>query len=137
MKKLSNSAGKLRRKIKFIKSLNNLKLVKGNIALLSGENSFLSLNELESIRQIISKKIKLNKGSFWLKSFNLKPVFKKAKNSRMGKGKGSISHNVYFIKKNQIILEIASISTKISEKLLHSIKNKISFKVKIVKSLIR
>ena len=67
------------------------KLKFGTIGLKAVNSAIISSRHIEASRQAISRKIK-RKGKLWIRIFPDLPVTAKSLASRMGKGKGSISH---------------------------------------------
>ena len=66
------------------------KLKFGTFGLKAAESGTISAKQLESARQSIMRKIN-RKGKLWVRVFPSLPVTKKATESRMGKGKGSVN----------------------------------------------
>lgn len=98
---------KLKKKFRLKKQNNkskNCNIHYSNFALQSVENNNISLKQIESFQKIIKKKLK--KFNLLLKIPINHPITKKNKNSRMGKGKGSIEYFVSKIKRGQIVFEL-------------------------------
>jgi large subunit ribosomal protein L16 len=70
-------------------------------------------------------------GKLWIKLFTNIPITKKALASRMGKGKGNISHWVSIVKKGQVLFEISGISKNKAFFVLKKSKTKLPIKTKI------
>jgi large subunit ribosomal protein L16 len=60
-------------------------------------------------------------------------ITKKPLSSRMGKGKGSISHWVSIIKKGQIIFEISGISDIMANIIFNRCRKQLPLKLKLIK----
>ncbi len=75
------------RKLEF--KANNLKF--GTIGLKAAESGIIKSNQILAAKQIITKKIK-KKGKLWVKIFTDLSITSKPIGTRMGKGKGPISH---------------------------------------------
>jgi large subunit ribosomal protein L16 len=84
------------------------KLVFGTSGLKSMESGTISARQIEACRQAISRKIK-RKGKLWIRIFPDIPVFSKPTASRMGKGKGSISHWGVKVSGGTVLFEICGI----------------------------
>lgn len=84
----------------------------GNFGLKSISRGFLTSNQIESARKVISKYIK-KEGKIWIRVFPDKPISKKPIDLRMGNGKGDIVYYVFSIKPGKIIYEI-NCSSKIT-----------------------
>lgn len=80
----------------------------GEIGLKASSSGIITASQLESARRIITRKIK-RKGKLWLRIFPDFPVTSKPKESRMGKGKGSVSHWAVKIKSGVTLFEICGI----------------------------
>nr|YP_010199812.1 ribosomal protein L16 [Gracilaria tikvahiae]UAD89820.1 ribosomal protein L16 [Gracilaria tikvahiae] len=100
----------------------------------------LTKNQLNALKWIILKKLKLvtnNKKTFrfWtILSLNL-TLTKFNIESRMGKGKGSIYTQAIYIRPGMILFEFDNITEQQMQNLFNYILKKISFKVKVTKSL--
>ena len=95
--------GKLR-KLDFKKN----KLRFGTIGLKAVNSAILSARQIEASRQAISRKIK-KKGKLWIRVFPDLPITSKPIASRMGKGKGNLSHWGARIKKGSVLFEICGV----------------------------
>lgn len=84
------------------------KLVFGNIGLKASESGIITARQIEACRQTISRKIK-RKGKLWIRIFPDIPVLAKPTASRMGKGKGSISHWGVKVSGGTVLFEIFGI----------------------------
>ena len=62
-----------------------------------------------------------------------KPVSKKPAETRMGKGKGDVSHWVAVVLPGRILFEVAGVSENLSVEALRRAASKIPFKTKIVR----
>lgn len=105
------------KKIKF-KKVKKGKLVKleyksnvlkfGTIGLKASEAGIINARQIEACRQAMSRKIK-KKGKIWIRIFPDLPITAKPISSRMGKGKGAISHWGARVKGGSILFEICGI----------------------------
>lgn len=84
------------------------KLVFGTIGLKAKESGIISARQIEACRQSISRKIK-RKGKFWVRIFPNLPITSKPTASRMGKGKGSISHWGVKVSGGTVLFELCGI----------------------------
>ena len=76
---------------------------------------------------------KLNKtGKVWLREFPCFPVTRKPNETRMGKGKGSVSFWASYVHKGKIIFEICGVLSREGKQALNSGGNKLPVKIKIV-----
>jgi len=98
-------------KSKLRKYISNSTLTFGIFGLKALESGYVTLKQLESAKQAISKKMN-KKGKIWTKIVVNKPVTKKPLEVRMGKGKGSLSHNVACVRGGSILFEVCGLSKK-------------------------
>ena len=80
----------------------------GTIGLKSAKSGIITARQLESARQAINRKIS-RKGKLWVRVFPNLPVTSKPSESRMGKGKGPVSHWVSKVKAGQLIFELYNV----------------------------
>jgi large subunit ribosomal protein L16 len=102
-----------------------------NFALQSLEPVWLTINQIESARKIISKNLK-KIGKFYIKIFADKPITKKAKETRMGSGKGNVDHWVAVIKPGMILFEISGVEKNLCIEIFKKIQYKLPIKTKIL-----
>ena len=105
----------------------------GTIGLKSVNSAIISARQLEATRQAISRKIK-KKGKIWIRVFPDLPITAKPISSRMGKGKGSLSHWGTRVKGGTILFEICGVKDpKIVLAALKTGAAKLPLKTKIIK----
>ncbi len=109
----------------------NYKLFYGSYGIQIVEPAWLSSQLLETIRKLISRYTKRT-GKLWFKIFPDKPITARAKESRMGSGKGSVIYWVAIVKPNTILLELGNISKVLAYKALTAIAYKLPVKSKII-----
>lgn len=92
----------------------------------------IKFKQIEACRRTIKRGLS-KKDNLWIKIFTDIPVTKKPSSSRMGKGKGNVSHWIAAVSRGQILFEI-SIS-KINKALLifRKAKTKLPIKTKFIK----
>lgn len=106
------------------------KLSFGEIGLKSTVSGTITARQIEAARQSITRKIK-RKGKIWIKIFPHMPVTSKPTESRMGKGKGSVSHWCAYVKGGTTLFEICGVSKSIAIEALTSGSSKLPVKTKI------
>ena len=106
------------------------KLKFGNVGLKAKKSGILTARQLESARQAINRKIN-RKGKLWIRIYPDLPVTSKPSESRMGKGKGVVSHWVTKIKAGQFIFEMCGIPKNIALMAFNSGKSKLPFKTTV------
>lgn len=109
------------------------KLRFGTVGLKAVNSAIITARQLEASRQAISRKIK-KKGKIWIRIFPDLPITAKPISSRMGKGKGSVSHWAVRVKGGSMLFEICGIKDpKIIESALRTGSAKLPLKTKISK----
>ena len=111
------------------KTFKGQKIIFGNFALKSLENARITSKQIESARKVLTRKMK-RLGKLWIRIFPDTPITQKPTETRMGKGKGSVSFWVAKIKKGQILFEINGFSKEDSKKILQSGTNKLPVQTK-------
>ena len=84
------------------------KLNFGNIGLKTIESGIIHARHIEASRQAISRKTK-RKGKIWIRIFPDIPISSKPTESRMGKGKGSLSHWGSRVRGGNVLFELSGI----------------------------
>ena len=106
------------------------KLSFGDIGVKSLMSGTITSRQIESARQAITRKIK-RRGKVWIKIFPYMPITSKPTESRMGKGKGSVSHWGAFVKKGTTLFEICGVPKNTAIEALKSGSAKLPVKTKI------
>lgn len=83
-------------------------LIFGEYGLKALENGFVKNNQIEAVRVVVTRKLR-GAGRLWIKIFPHKPVTKKPAETRMGKGKGDLSHWVGVARRGKILFELGGI----------------------------
>ena len=104
----------------------------GDYGLAAAEPGWITSNQIESARIVLSKRIKKG-GQVWIKIFPHKPVTKKPAETRMGSGKGSPEFWVAVVKPGRVMFEIGGIPDDISKEALLQAAYKMPIKCKVVK----
>jgi len=99
----------------------------GYISLKATKNCKLTYNQIEACRKSIRRALR-KQGSIWLRVFTNISITKKPLASRMGKGKGSHSHWIVYIRKGQVICEVISENYNRAIKALKNASKKLPFK---------
>ena len=102
----------------------------GDIGLKSTVSGTITARQIEAARQTITRKIK-RKGKIWIRIFPHTPVTSKPTESRMGKGKGAVSHWCAYVKGGTTLFEICGVSKSIAVEALKSGSYKLPVKTKI------
>ena len=114
-----------------INSKDNKRLLFGSIGLKSLESGRLTAKQIQSVKQVINKKIK-KIGRLKVNVFPQIPVSKKPVEVRMGKGKGNVDHWVFKVKAGTVLYEIETSSLLISTKAFELSQRRLPIKTKII-----
>ena len=113
------------------KELRGVEVAFGDLGLQALEPCWMTQRQLEAARRAIVRFVK-GRGKMWVRVFPDKPVTKKAAETRMGKGKGSVDHYVAVIKPGRIILEIGGLDIETSREALRLAAYKLPIKTQII-----
>ncbi len=104
----------------------------GDYGLMSLEPGWVSARQLEAARRAMVRAMR-RRGKVWFRVFPDKPITKRAAESRMGKGKGSVEFWAAVVKPGRIMFEVGGgISDEIAKEALRLASYKLSVKTKIV-----
>lgn len=104
----------------------------GDYGLQAIEPSWMTAQQIESVRMTISRRIK-KVGKLFLRVFPDKPVSKKPLETRMGKGKGNPEFWVAVVKRGRIICELSEVTEDVAKEILRIASYKLPMKTKFVK----
>nr|YP_009193379.1 ribosomal protein L16 [Nitzschia sp. IriIs04]BAT70304.1 ribosomal protein L16 [Nitzschia sp. IriIs04] len=107
------------------------KLYFGKFGLLALEATWVTTNQLESVRKVISNSTQ-REAKLWFRIFPDKPITLRSSESRMGSGKGSLDHWVSPVKLGTIILEIDYVSKEIAKNSLKLAAHKLPMKLEFI-----
>jgi large subunit ribosomal protein L16 len=102
----------------------------GELGLKAETAGMITARQIEAARRAIARKIK-RKGKIWICIFPDLPITAKPIESRMGKGKGSVSHWVARVRGGTTLFEVCGIPTHIAIEALRSGSKKLPMKTKI------
>jgi len=102
----------------------------GEIGLKATVSGLVTARQIEATRRAIARKIK-RKGKIWICIFPDLPVTAKATESRMGKGKGAVSHWVARVRGGTTLFEICGVPSHIAIEALKAGSQKLSIQTKI------
>ena len=104
----------------------------GHYGLQAVSCAYVTARQIESVRVVISRKLK-KIGTSFMRMFPQKPVTKKPAETRMGKGKGNPEFWVCPVKRGRVILEISGDFDIITaKKILKTASHKLPMKTKFV-----
>ena len=104
----------------------------GEYGLMATEGNWLTENQLEALRVVLSKAIGTI-GKIWIRVFPQLSLTRKPLEVRMGSGKGNPELFVAVVKKGTVICEIAGITEDQMKEALRKAGNKLNVTTKIVK----
>jgi large subunit ribosomal protein L16 len=105
-------------------------LIFGEVGLKAKIAGTISARQIEAARRAISKKIK-KIGKLWVRIFPDLPITAKPNESRMGKGKGLVSHWAARVKGGSILFEVCGVPYNIAVEALEAGSSKLPIKTKI------
>lgn len=108
-----------------------IRLIHGNYGIAAMEPSFITNNQIESARIVLSKYTK-KYGKMWITIFPDKPITKKPAETRMGSGKGNPEYFVAVVKPGRVMFEIDGLDDKTSREALKKAIQKLPIKCKIL-----
>ena len=107
------------------------KLAHGDYGIVALEPSFITNNQIEAARVVISKYTK-KYGKSWITIFPDKPITKKPAETRMGSGKGNPEYFVAVVKPGRVMFEISGLDEATSREALKKAIQKLPIKCKII-----
>jgi large subunit ribosomal protein L16 len=128
------------RKVKFRKSqkgkmrglaTNGDRLIFGEFGLKALENGMIRGSHMEACRVAVARKMK-GAGKLWFNIFPDKPVSKKPPETRMGKGKGELSHWVAVIHRGKVVMELSGVPEDFAKRVLRLVSFKLPVKTKFI-----
>lgn len=106
----------------------------GDYGLQSLEPVWMTSRQIEAARRAIVRFIR-RRGKVWIRVFPDKPYTKKAAETRMGKGKGSVEYYVAVVKPGRILFEMAGVPEDVAREALRLAAGKLPVKTKFVKRI--
>lgn len=106
----------------------------GEYGLQSLEPAWITSRQIEAARRAIVRHIR-RRGKVWIRLFPDKPVTKRAAETRMGKGKGSVDHWVAVVKPGRVMFELAGVSEEVAREAMRLASHKLPIKTRFVTRL--
>lgn len=128
------------RKVKYRKALKGKvrglatsgnKLHFGEYGLKAIENGIIRSNHIEACRVAAARKMK-GAGKIWINIFPYKPVTKKPAETRMGKGKGDLSHWICPIRRGRMLFEISGVPEEFAKVVCRLIAFKLPVRTRFI-----
>ncbi|NQU18609.1 50S ribosomal protein L16 [bacterium] len=103
----------------------------GEFGLKSLDNGWIKNTQIEAVRIIVARKLQ-GGGKLWIRIFPQKSVTNRPAETRMGKGKGEISHWVAVVKRGAILFELGGIPEELARIALRLSAFKLPLRTKFV-----
>jgi len=113
------------------KAMRGAEISFGEYALQALEPAWISARQIESARRTIVRNLK-RRGKVWIRIFPDKPITKRAAESRMGKGKGSVEFWAAVVKPGRILFEVGGVDADVAKHALKQATYKFPIKTKII-----
>lgn len=110
---------------------NGIEIEYGDVALVSLDTAFITPNQIEAARRVISHATK-RAGKVWIRIFPDQITTKKPANVRMGSGKGPMFRYVAPVQPGRIMFEIGGIDIKVASEALMRASKKLPVAVKLI-----
>jgi len=107
------------------------RVVFGEFGLQALEPSWVTANQIEAARIVISKSLKKG-GKVWIRVFPHKSVSKKPAETRMGGGKGDVDKYVAVVRPGTIIFEVTGLKKDQAYEILKQASYKLPMKARVV-----
>lgn len=107
------------------------KIIYGEYGLKAIDNGFIPAKQLEASRVVVARKLR-GSGRLWINAFPHKSITSKPAETRMGKGKGDLSHWVAVVRRGKIVVEIGGIPEDFAKQVLRLVAFKLSLRTKFV-----
>jgi len=104
----------------------------GTYALQATDRDFLTSRQIEAARRAIVRYIRRG-GKVWIRVFPDKPVTKRAAETRMGSGKGSVDHWVAPVRPGRILFEMAGVREELAREALRLASQKLPVRTQFIK----
>jgi len=104
----------------------------GDYGLQALEPAWITSRQIEAVRRTIMRHIR-RRGRVYIRIFPDKPVTKRAAESRMGKGKGSVDHWVAVVRPGRIMFEMAGMDDQTALEALRLASYKLPIATKVVR----
>ena len=103
----------------------------GEYGLKALENGFVPARQIEASRVVVARKLR-GTGKLWINAFPQKSITHKPAETRMGKGKGDLSHWVAVVRRGKIVFELGGVPEDFAKQVLRLVAFKLSVKTKFV-----
>lgn len=108
------------------------KLIFGDFGLQALEPAWITANQIEAARIVISRNLKKS-GKIWIRIFPHKSITKKPAETRMGGGKGDVDKYVAVVRPGTIMFEVTGLKEDQAFEVLTQAAYKLPIKARVVK----
>jgi large subunit ribosomal protein L16 len=113
------------------KAIRGSEVAFGEYGLQALEPCWMTSRQIEAARRAIVRYVRRG-GKVWIRVFPDKPVTKKAAETRMGSGKGSVDHWVAVIKPGRVLFEITGVPEESAREAMRLASHKLPIKAQFV-----
>ncbi|MEN8097480.1 MAG: 50S ribosomal protein L16 [Chloroflexota bacterium] len=106
-------------------------VVFGDYGLVSTEPAWITSRQIEAARRAMVRHMR-RRGKLWIRIFPDKSVTKRAAETRMGKGKGSVDHWVAVVKPGRVLFEISGVPQDQAKRAMNLAAYKLPIKCQFV-----
>lgn len=104
----------------------------GSFALQATDRDMLTSRQIEAARRAIVRYIPRG-GKVWIRIFPDKPITKRAAETRMGSGKGSVDHWVAPVRPGRVLFEMAGVREDLAREALRLAAQKLPVRTQFIK----
>jgi large subunit ribosomal protein L16 len=115
------------------KATSGLTVSFGSYGLKSLENCWVTAQQIEAARRVLTRYIKKG-GRIFIRIFPAKPVTAKGGEMPMGKGKGAVDHYVCVVKPGMVMFELEGVSETEAKEAMKFAGDKLPVKSRFVKA---
>lgn len=103
----------------------------GDFGIKAMEGKFITARQIEACRIAITRKLQRD-GNVWIRIFPDKPITKKAAETRMGSGKGTLDHFVSVVHPGRILFEVGGVNKELAREALRLAQFKLPIRTKFI-----
>jgi large subunit ribosomal protein L16 len=103
----------------------------GDYGLQTLEPAWITSRQIEAARRTMVRHMR-RRGKLWIRIFPDKSVTKRAAETRMGKGKGSVDHWVAVVKPGRVMFEIGGVTEDVAKEAMRLAAYKLPVKCQFV-----
>jgi large subunit ribosomal protein L16 len=103
----------------------------GTYGLQATESFYVTSRQIEAARRAVVRFIRRG-GKVWIRIFPDRPVTKRAAETRMGTGKGSVDHWVAPVRPGRVVMEMAGVREEVAREAFRLASHKLPMKTQFV-----